>query len=92
MWTHHLKDLKFYESYKTANYSGPAVKGGAGIQGFELYDFAHSNGMVAVAGEGVTVGWGGGYIAGGGHSPLSSVFGMAVDQVSCSNLSSNQLR
>lgn len=28
-----------------------------------------------------TVGLGGGYIAGGGHSPLSSVYGMAADQV-----------
>jgi len=28
-----------------------------------------------------TVGWGGGYIQGGGHSPLSSIHGMAADQV-----------
>lgn len=40
------------------------MKAGAGVQGFELYEFADSHGMVAVGGEGRTVGWGGGYIAG----------------------------
>lgn len=81
IWTHHLKDLQFYDSYTAQNYSGPAIKAGSGIQGFEIYDFADANGVVAVGGEGKTVGWGGGYIAGGGHSPLSSVYGMAADQV-----------
>ncbi|KAJ4416694.1 hypothetical protein N0V82_006603 [Gnomoniopsis sp. IMI 355080] len=81
IWTHHLKDLEFIETYTTQNYSGPAIKGGSGVQGFELYEFADANGVVAVGGEGKTVGWGGGYIAGGGHSPLSSVYGMAADQV-----------
>jgi FAD/FMN-containing dehydrogenase len=27
------------------------------------------------------VGWAGGYLAGGGHSPLASIYGMAADQV-----------
>lgn len=81
IWTHHLKDLEFYESYTTQNYSGPAIKAGSGVQSFEIYEFADANGVVAVGGEGETVGWGGGYIAGGGHSPLSSVYGMAADQV-----------
>lgn len=29
----------------------------------------------------MTVGLGGGHTAGGGHSPLSSMYGMAADQV-----------
>lgn len=81
IWTHHLKDLEFYESYTTQNYSGPAIKAGSGVQSFEIYEFADANSVVAVGGEGETVGWGGGYIAGGGHSPVSSVYGMAADQV-----------
>lgn len=81
IWTHHLKGLNFYENYKTANYSGPAIKAAAGTLGYELMDFADANGVVAVGGECRTVGWAGGYIAGGGHSPLSSVYGMAADQV-----------
>lgn len=82
VWTHHLKDLQFFETYTTSNYSGPAIKGGAGVQGTDLYEFANAHAMVAVGGECKTVGWGGGYIAGGGHSPLSPLYGMAADQVS----------
>ncbi|TGO19281.1 hypothetical protein BTUL_0005g01300 [Botrytis tulipae] len=61
--------------------SGAAVKMGAGIQAFEIYEFARANGVTAVGCEGRTVGVAGGYVAGGGHSPLSSIYGMAADQV-----------
>lgn len=81
VWTHNLKGLVFYEDYETTNYSGPAVKAAAGTLGYELMDFAETHKVVAVGGECRTVGWAGGYIAGGGHSPLSSVYGMAADQV-----------
>lgn len=81
VWTHHLKGMSFYEHYQATNYSGPAIKAAAGTMGYELMDFADANGVVAVGGECRTVGWAGGYIAGGGHSPLSSVYGMAADQV-----------
>lgn len=77
-----MKDLKYYNTYTTSNYSGPAIQGGAGVQGTDLYEFANSHGMVAVGGECKTVGWAGGYIATGGHSPLSPLYGMAADQVS----------
>lgn len=77
-----MKDLEFYDTYTTTNYSGPAVKAGAGVTGTDLYEFANAHGKVAVGGECRTVGWAGGYIAGGGHSPVSSVYGMAADQVS----------
>ncbi|KAF7631495.1 hypothetical protein AFLA_012352 [Aspergillus flavus NRRL3357] len=40
-----------------------------------------SLGVSVVGGEAVTVGLGGGHTAGGGHSPLSSMYGMAADQV-----------
>lgn len=55
IWTHHLKDLEFFDDYTTSDYLGPAVRVGAGVQGFELYDFAHAHGVVAVGGEGRTV-------------------------------------
>ncbi|KAA8910824.1 hypothetical protein FN846DRAFT_938100 [Sphaerosporella brunnea] len=79
--THMLKDIAVIKNYKSKYYSGPAIKAGSGIQGFELYAAAHAAGLMAVGGEGMTVGWGGGYIQGGGHSPLSSLHGMAADQV-----------
>lgn len=81
IWTHHLKNLEYVENFTLGSYSGPVIKGGSGVQGTELYEFADANNVTAIAGEGRTVGWGGGYIAGGGHSPLSSKYGMAADQI-----------
>ncbi|KAH7394884.1 hypothetical protein DE146DRAFT_64081 [Phaeosphaeria sp. MPI-PUGE-AT-0046c] len=82
VWTHGLKDMQYFDNYvDDSGYKGPAIKAGAGVQAFDLYKFASSKGMVAVAGEGQTVGIFGGYIQGGGHSPLSSLYGMAADHV-----------
>lgn len=36
---------------------------------------------MVVGGEGLTVGYSGGYLQGGGHSPLSSILGMGADHV-----------
>ncbi|KAK0111243.1 hypothetical protein ONS95_001616 [Cadophora gregata] len=83
IWTHNLKDIQYIPHYAAAgtNYKGPAFKAGAGVQAFEIYEEAYKRGLVVVGGEGVTVGVMGGYIQGGGHSPLSSLHGMASDQV-----------
>lgn len=80
VWVHYLKDMTFIPEYKGANYSGPAIKAGAGVQAYELYAAAHKVGMIAIGGECATVGVMGGYIQGGGHSPLGSIYGMAADQ------------
>lgn len=81
IWTHHLKDIKLIPNYQTSNWSGTAVKIGAGVQAYELYEAVRDAGIMVVGGEGKTVGFAGGYISGGGHSPLSSVYGMAADHV-----------
>ncbi|KFY82022.1 hypothetical protein V500_10886, partial [Pseudogymnoascus sp. VKM F-4518 (FW-2643)] len=83
VWTHHLKDIRVIEKYTSpsSSYSGRAVKIGAGVQAFELYEAGKKHGFTAVGGEGKTVGIAGGYVAGGGHSPLSSIYGLAADQV-----------
>ncbi|KAF6838655.1 FAD binding domain-containing protein [Colletotrichum musicola] len=81
IWTHNLKSTKFIEKYGRDGYDGPAIKLGAGVQTFEVYEAAHRYGVTVVGGEGQSVGVAGGYIAGGGHSPLSSLYGMAADQV-----------
>ncbi|CZR65188.1 related to isoamyl alcohol oxidase [Phialocephala subalpina] len=81
LWTHKLNDIKFYESYTYGSYSGPAFKLGAGVHTEDVYAVAEANGVTAVGGECRTVGLAGGYIAGGGHSPMSSLVGMAADQV-----------
>ncbi|KAJ8516728.1 hypothetical protein ONZ45_g5994 [Pleurotus djamor] len=79
--TFNLKGIQYIPDFQDQAYSGPAFKVGAGVQVREIYAAAHSHGLVVVGGEGQTVGFAGGYITGGGHSPLSSLLGMAADSV-----------
>jgi hypothetical protein len=83
VWVYNLKDIAWIPSYQdaTIDYDGPAFKAGAGVQVYEIYAAARDRGLVVIGGEGQTVGAMGGYIQGGGHSPLSSLHGMAADQV-----------
>ncbi|KAF2005238.1 FAD binding domain-containing protein [Amniculicola lignicola CBS 123094] len=83
IWTHWFKDIDYIENYvdKRLGYSGPAFKAGVGVQAFEIYKAAREKLKVVVGGEGETVGIFGGYIQGGGHSPLSSLYGTGADQV-----------
>ncbi|KAJ5806050.1 uncharacterized protein N7503_003652 [Penicillium pulvis] len=80
IWTHHLKDLEIHD-YKDNHYTGKAITMGAGIQGFEAYEIADENNLQVVGGECPTVGLAGGYSQGGGHSALSSRYGLGADQV-----------
>jgi FAD/FMN-containing dehydrogenase len=81
VWTHHLKEMTLVPAYKSAAYTGPAFKLGAGVQGFEIMAVAKEKGLVVVGGECPTVGIAGGYTQGGGHSALSTSFGLAADNV-----------
>lgn len=78
IWTHHLKESKILD-WKDKYYTGKAIKFGAGIQGFEGLAAARKEGLVVVTGECPSVGLAGGYTQGGGHSALSSVYGLAAD-------------
>ncbi|KAL8968234.1 MAG: hypothetical protein Q9197_004986 [Variospora fuerteventurae] len=80
IWTHHLKDIDFFD-YTDDHYTGNAYKIGAGVQGIELYEASNKIGLTVVSGECPTVGVAGGYTQGGGHSALSSKYGLAADQV-----------
>ncbi|KAL8848121.1 MAG: hypothetical protein Q9221_006841 [Calogaya cf. arnoldii] len=66
--------------YKSEAFTGKAMKMGAGVQAVEAYQYAYDRGFAVVGGNCPTVGIAGGYTQGGGHSPLSSKFGMAADQ------------
>ncbi|KAM6536221.1 hypothetical protein FALCPG4_002234 [Fusarium falciforme] len=81
IWTHRFKTIEFLEERKTSSYCGPALKVGAGVVGAEIYEAAEKYGVTAVGGEGLSVGYAGGYLAGGGHSPMSPLYGMGADQV-----------
>ncbi|KAJ6023621.1 uncharacterized protein N7446_013985 [Penicillium canescens] len=78
VWTHHLNDIE-YQDWSDSDYQGPAFKVGAGVVGYQILDAAHSKGLVVVTGECPTVGLAGGYTQGGGHSALSTQFGLGAD-------------
>ncbi|KAI1075950.1 hypothetical protein F5B20DRAFT_343420 [Whalleya microplaca] len=78
VWTHHLKSIEVLD-WDDGSYKGKALKIGAGVQGFEALTAAHEAGLVVVSGECPSVGLAGSYTQGGGHSALSSNFGLAAD-------------
>jgi FAD/FMN-containing dehydrogenase len=79
VWTHHLKSIDIFD-WNDSSYSGKAIKMGAGVVGFEAMAAAKAEGLVPVGGECSTVGVAGGYTQGGGHSALSTSFGLGADQ------------
>lgn len=80
VWTHYMKKAEYLQ-YNSTFYTGPAISLGAGIQVEDAYMAAHAYNSLVVGGDCATVGVVGGYLQGGGHSVLSSMYGMAVDQV-----------
>lgn len=52
IWTHNMKDIRFYEDYEEGSYKGPAFKMGAGVQVFEAYEAAHERNLTIVGAEG----------------------------------------
>ncbi|RDA89422.1 hypothetical protein CP532_6241 [Ophiocordyceps camponoti-leonardi (nom. inval.)] len=76
--TQHLKETRVLD-WDDKRYVGKALRAGAGIWGFEANEAAKKAGLVVVTGECPTVGMAGGYIQGGGHSTLSSAFGLGAD-------------
>ncbi|GKT49216.1 FAD-linked oxidoreductase ZEB1 [Colletotrichum spaethianum] len=81
IWTHQFNNIQYFQSYQQGSYNGPAFKLGAGVRAFEVYEAADKYGVTAVGGEGQTVGVMGGYVQGGGHSPMSGLWGMSADNV-----------
>ncbi|KAG0160614.1 hypothetical protein PDIDSM_8144 [Penicillium digitatum] len=78
VWTHHLSDIE-YTDWSGPTYQGPAFKIGAGVVGYQILEAASAKGLVVVTGECPTVGLAGGYTQGGGHSALSTNFGLGAD-------------
>ncbi|KAK4671891.1 hypothetical protein QC764_609650 [Podospora pseudoanserina] len=80
-WTHNLKNISIIEDYSSDDYNGPAVKIGAGVQGFDVLDSLKESGYLTLSGSCPTVGLAGGYTQGGGHSILTSKYGLSADNV-----------
>ncbi|OTB08288.1 hypothetical protein M426DRAFT_264921 [Hypoxylon sp. CI-4A] len=81
IWTHHLNAISVNHNYDQPWHKGPAIKLGAGVRGYEAYAAAAKEGLRVVGGACPTVGIAGGFIQGGGHSPLAGAYGMASDNV-----------
>lgn len=62
------------------NYRGAAALVGAGLQIWEAWSHAADHNVALLAGSCLIVGAYGGYLTGGGHSPLSSKYGLGIDQ------------
>ncbi|KAJ7239892.1 hypothetical protein C8J57DRAFT_1372268 [Mycena rebaudengoi] len=80
IWTHFLRETLWIDDFESPSYRGVAVKAQAGVTAEILYEQADSRGLAIVGGECPSVGIAGGYTQGGGHSMLSSVYGLAADQ------------
>ncbi|PGH27601.1 hypothetical protein AJ80_00614 [Polytolypa hystricis UAMH7299] len=82
IWTTHLKSIELIDSYAgETEYTGHAVKFGAGVSVLDLLEATDKADKMILGGAQRSVGVGGGFLAAGGHSPLSSRFGLAVDSV-----------
>ena len=82
IWTHNIRGVKVGHQDQRAIAQGgvASVKIAAGMRMFEIYAEAAKNNVTVVGGADPNVGIGG-WITGGGHSPLSSKFGLGADQV-----------
>lgn len=78
VWVHQLRSTEILD-WDDSYYKGKALKLGGGVLGYEAIAAAHEAGLVVLTGECPTVGLAGGYTQGGGHSALSSSFGLAAD-------------
>ncbi|QRV90345.1 FAD-binding domain protein [Ceratobasidium sp. AG-Ba] len=85
IWTHLLKGINFTDRFVAdgcSNASGvSAVTVGAAEQWRDVYKAVDDRKVIVVGGAANSVGAAGGWLQGGGHSPLSVLHGMGVDNV-----------
>ncbi|KAH6626607.1 hypothetical protein B0J18DRAFT_365261 [Chaetomium sp. MPI-SDFR-AT-0129] len=80
--THSFQDIKVSNSYSgPSGYKGSTITVGAGVQAFQALKKlnALTPPKVMVTGECATVGVAGGLVQGGGHGPLTSLYGFLAD-------------
>ena len=82
IYTHNIRGVEVNRDDERAKKHGgiASVKIAAGTQMAELYAVAAKNNITVVGGADLNVGIGG-WITGGGHSPVSSKYGLGADQV-----------
>ncbi|TVY40181.1 FAD-linked oxidoreductase [Lachnellula occidentalis] len=85
LWTHNVQpEMTYTKGFVPDGCSEPVGDGvtmGAGQQFAGLYQFADENNVTVVGGASGSVGPAGGWVTGGGHSAITNVFGLGVDNV-----------
>ncbi|CAF3287273.1 unnamed protein product [Rotaria sp. Silwood2] len=83
LWLHQMKNMTLIEQYSSCSHAtvSNAARIGAGVQWSEAYQWLNKFNLTAIGGASGTVSVAGGFLQGGGHSPLSRWQGLAADQV-----------
>ncbi|OTA99711.1 hypothetical protein M426DRAFT_27251 [Hypoxylon sp. CI-4A] len=81
IWTHFLKETEFIPSYRIGQYQGMAAQLGAGVESWEAQAFMAIHNVTVVSPGYATVGGVGGWMSGGGHTYITSKYGLGADQV-----------
>ncbi|KAB5595771.1 ER-derived vesicles protein ERV41 [Ceratobasidium theobromae] len=85
IWTHKIGGIDFTDSFIAEGCSGdqaiPAVTLGAAAQWYDVYKAADEHNVTVAGGAARSVGAAGGWVQGGGHSPLAFKCGLGVDNV-----------
>ena len=83
IWTHNLRGMVYHDNFVPTGCAAdplPAISVAAGHRMGEIYKATAKYGAIVVGGDDPDVGMGG-YLTGGGHSPLSGQYGLAADNV-----------
>ncbi|CCM05083.1 uncharacterized protein FIBRA_07290 [Fibroporia radiculosa] len=84
LWVSHLNSISYNPEFVptgcSASSTYDAITIGPGAITEDIYEFADSINRTFIGGYHQTIGAGGGYVLGGGHSILSPVFGLAADR------------
>ena len=83
LWLHYMKNMTLIPQYLSCNGAtiSNVVRLSAGVQWGEVYTWLNTYDLTVLGGTSTSVAAAGGYIQGGGHSPLSRWGGMPTDQV-----------
>ncbi|KAI1210253.1 FAD-binding domain-containing protein [Annulohypoxylon truncatum] len=81
VWTHHLKEMEFIPSYSIGPYRGMAAHLGSGVESWEEHNFMNDHNISIVSPGCSTVGGVGGWMSAGGHTTITSTYGLGADQV-----------